>query len=101
MADTIGVYVVYAPAPGQEWLRQVRVAPGASVRTVIQASGIATGLSGFSVEQAEVGVWGRSRRLDDPVSDGDRVEVYRPLRVDPKAARARRADRKAAKKKPA
>jgi putative ubiquitin-RnfH superfamily antitoxin RatB of RatAB toxin-antitoxin module len=34
-----------------------------------------------------VGVWGALRGLDHPLRDRDRVEVYRPLKVDPKEAR--------------
>ena len=38
----------------------------------------------------EVGVWGRRVPLDHPLRDQDRVEVYRPLLVDPKVARRQR-----------
>jgi uncharacterized protein len=37
-----------------------------------------------------VGIWGRKARLDDVLSDHDRVEIYRPLRIDPKLARRER-----------
>ena len=40
---------------------------------------------------AAVGVFGRIVRADAPLRDGDRVEIYRPLREDPKSARRRRA----------
>ena len=33
------------------------------------------------------GVWGRVQPLDHVLRDGDRVELYRPLTVDPKEAR--------------
>ena len=35
----------------------------------------------------KVGIWGRARPLDTPLRERDRVEVYRPLQVDPKEAR--------------
>ena len=40
---------------------------------------------------AAVGVFGRIARVDAPLRDGDRVEIYRPLREAPKSARRRRA----------
>lgn len=39
------------------------------------------------------GVWGRAQPLDHPLHDGDRVEVWRPLKVDPKDARRERSER--------
>lgn len=39
------------------------------------------------------GVWGRAQPLDHPLRDGDRVEVWRPLKVDPKEARRERSER--------
>jgi len=38
----------------------------------------------------DAGIWGRIKPADTPLRDGDRVEVYRPLRVDPKTARRER-----------
>lgn len=39
-----------------------------------------------------VGIFGRLATPETPLCDGDRVEIYRPLRVDPKQARRRRAE---------
>jgi len=41
-----------------------------------------------------VGIFGRRVSADAPLSDGDRVEVYRPLEMDPREARRRRARRR-------
>jgi len=56
---------------------------GATVRTALAAAG-RTGMPA-------VGIHGRRVGLDARLADGDRVEIYRPLRADPKAARRRRA----------
>ncbi len=56
---------------------------GATVRSALAAAG-------WPLRQA-VGIFGRRVAPDDPLADGDRVEVYRPLRADPKEARRRRA----------
>lgn len=37
-----------------------------------------------------VGVWNRKASLDHVLRDGDRVEIYRALQVDPKVARRER-----------
>ncbi len=67
--------------------RHARVAlelgEGATVRTALRAAGFASG--------AGVGIFGRRVTLDTPLEDGDRVEIYRALRADPKEARRRRA----------
>jgi putative ubiquitin-RnfH superfamily antitoxin RatB of RatAB toxin-antitoxin module len=56
---------------------------GATVRSALAAAG-------FPPRQA-VGIFGRRAAPEDRLADGDRVEVYRPLRADPKEARRRRA----------
>ncbi len=43
------------------------------------------------------GVWGRVKALDQPLQDGDRVELYAPLKVDPKVARRERFARQGAR----
>ena len=39
------------------------------------------------------GVWGKVRQADHPLREGDRVEIYQPLRTDPKQARRENAGR--------
>ncbi len=48
-------------------------------------------------EQAPLGIFGKALRHPDkePLREGDRVEVYRPLQIDPKVARLERAKRQA------
>ena len=43
-----------------------------------------------ALSDARIGIWGRLRPLDTPLRDRDRIEVYRPLKVDPKEARRER-----------
>ena len=47
----------------------------------------ALGLSGINTDGMECGIWGRVKRPDQVLRDGDRIELYRPLLVDPKEAR--------------
>lgn len=84
------VSVVFSPAPRQvhEW--NIVLAPGATILQALQASGLAEAFPQLDLRDAGVGIWGRKVRLEQVVRDGDRVEVYRPLKVDPKLARRER-----------
>jgi putative ubiquitin-RnfH superfamily antitoxin RatB of RatAB toxin-antitoxin module len=86
MADggVIRVTVTYSPAP-REVREQVVTVPSAStVADALQASGVPL------PHGAAVGVWGRKARIDHVLREADRIEIYRPLRVDPKLARRER-----------
>ena len=64
--------------------------PGATVLQALQASGLAAAFPDLDLREAGVGIWGRKARLEQLLRDRDRVEVYRPLMVDPKLARRER-----------
>lgn len=84
--SAVEVEVVYA-RPGEQVALALRLPCGANVRDAIQASG----LMGRLAELGSVGIHGRIVALDTELECGDRVEIYRPLAVDPKLARRRRA----------
>lgn len=88
MAETIRVEVAYAD-PRRQFLRAVDVAAGSSIGDAVDASGILAELPGFV--PAGYGIFGRVVALGAPLRDGDRIELYRPLTIDPKQARRRRA----------
>ncbi|AIF47833.1 RnfH family protein [Dyella japonica] len=90
MAERITVEVVYAE-PSRRWLRQVTLAAGSTVAEAIEASGLAQEVPGLVVDPARLGIFSRKATLDQVVGEGDRVEIYRPLTLDPKEARRRRA----------
>ncbi len=86
------VTVAYA-APGVEAVLTLAIAAGATVADAVAASGLVERLAlppattGFAIH-------GQRADADTPVADGDRIELTRPLRVDPKQARRARAARK-------
>jgi len=84
------VTVVYATATAKHLLA-VDLADGATVADAVSASGLLTLESDVQLESARFGIWNRICRPDTRVHDGDRVEIYRPLQVDPKEARRIRA----------
>ena len=87
----IVVEVAYAE-PGRQFLRRVGLADGATVADAIAASGIERDAGIVAADQA-CGIWSKAVQRDAPVHDGDRVEIYRPLVIDPKESRRRRAER--------
>jgi len=86
------VEVVYCPRPGQCDCVALAVAPGTTVAAALQASGLLQ-RHGLASESLRVGVWGKLREPGSALRERDRVEIYRPLIVDPKEARRQRYQR--------
>jgi putative ubiquitin-RnfH superfamily antitoxin RatB of RatAB toxin-antitoxin module len=84
------VTVLFSPAPRQvqEWVLDLPA--GACVGDALRASGWGQSQTTAAIEQAEAGIWGRRCTLAQPLREGDRVEIYRGLLVDPKVARRER-----------
>lgn len=92
MERLIAVELVYATAQTQI-VQRLKVPAGATLRGIIERSGILQRFPELNPEQMQVGVYGRLRALDAEVQAGERVEIYRALLVDPKTARRHRAAR--------
>ena len=86
----INVVVLYSPAPRRvhEWAFSLE--EGATVLQALEASGFAAAFPAVDLHSAVTGVWGRKARLNQTLRERDRVEIYRPLKVDPKTARRER-----------
>jgi hypothetical protein len=69
--------------PQREETVALELEQGATVRAALRAAGM-------PLDQP-VGIYGRRVALDARLADGDRVEIYRPLRVEPQDARRQRA----------
>jgi putative ubiquitin-RnfH superfamily antitoxin RatB of RatAB toxin-antitoxin module len=84
------VEVVYALVDGEDWVR-VSVAPGATLLDAVLASGIPARHPELEEAALRLGIHGTLRTAGTPVAAGDRIEIYRPLKVDPNEARRKRA----------
>ncbi|WP_266157125.1 RnfH family protein [Dyella silvatica] len=84
------VEVVYAAADYQI-LRRVSLPVGSTVIQAIDASNIVAAVPGLQIDPTRLGIFSRKVALDDVLREGDRIEIYRPLSLDPKEARRRRA----------
>lgn len=82
------VQVVVAGSDVQD-LYEVELEEGASIEQALAAAHVRERHPGLALDR--VGVWGKRRPLTSGLRDGDRVEVYRPLRADAKAIRRTRA----------
>lgn len=93
-AKMIRVTVASSPTSGQAHEVALELAQGASALDAIRASGVLERHGEIDVSTQSVGIWGRAATLATLLGDGDRVEIYRPLSMNPKEARRLRARKK-------
>jgi putative ubiquitin-RnfH superfamily antitoxin RatB of RatAB toxin-antitoxin module len=92
------VEVAYA-TPGEQLILSLPAVPGLTVEQAIRRSGILERFPEIDLAANKVGIFGKLAALDTELAAGDRVEIYRPLIADPKAARKKRAAQGKAMKK--
>jgi putative ubiquitin-RnfH superfamily antitoxin RatB of RatAB toxin-antitoxin module len=95
--QAMSVTIVFSPESRavREWT--VSVPMGRLVCDVLSMCAVHWGVEVVKLTAMEVGVWGKRVSVDQPLRNGDRLEIYRPLRVDPKVARRERFVRQGAK----
>lgn len=81
-SDGVNVGVAYANANAQLWL-ELDLPEGSTVQDAIQSSGILDRFPDIDLEQQKIGIYGRFVKLQTCLREGDRVEIYRPIRCDP------------------
>ena len=92
-AGAIRVEIAYSPRPGEVQRLTLTLPAGATVADAIARSGWAPS------EALKIAVWSQPRAPTDVLRDRDRIELCRPLKVDPKEARRQRyRSHRAAKK---
>lgn len=92
-ASGLRIVVAWSPRPRevQEWT--LTMPAGATVRDALAKSGLAAVHPEWAAQDLQVAVWGRAASPDQLLREDDRVEVLRPLQVDPKVARRERFKR--------
>ena len=88
--EQIQVEVIYA-LPQRSWAIPVTLDAGSTLQQAIVCSGILEQCPEIDLASSRVGIYGKLQGLDTVLRAGDRVEIYRSLRVDPKEARRKRA----------
>jgi putative ubiquitin-RnfH superfamily antitoxin RatB of RatAB toxin-antitoxin module len=86
------IEVAYATVETQKII-SLQVIRGSTIETVIDKSGILEFFPEIDLSHQKIGIFSKSKKLTDIVSDGDRIEIYRPLSIDPKEARRKRVIR--------
>jgi hypothetical protein len=90
VSDSIGVEVVYA-LPERQWSATLELPAGASIADALAAVATMSGFRALDLASVSVGIWGRVvTDRSRPLTDGDRLEIYRPLLVEPMLARRQR-----------
>lgn len=87
----MNVGVCYAEADRQLWLR-LEVPDDSTVQLAIELSGVLAQYPHIDLSTQKVGIFGKLARLDAPVKDGDRVEIYRKITADPQTVQRRRIE---------
>lgn len=88
--ESINVEVAYA-LPEKQLIRAVNIDAGTTLGAAIVQSGIMMDFPELELEGAKVGIFGKAATMTTVLSEGDRVEIYRPLIADPKEVRRQRA----------
>lgn len=95
-ATALHISVLYSPAPRVVHERLLSLPEGSTVATAVDASGLLADCPEIQLHDTQafvVGVWGRKTTANHVLRDLDRIEIYRPLTVDPKVARRERFEK--------
>ncbi len=92
---TVQVEVAFA-RPDKQEIVPVTVPEGTTAMEAVKLSGIVDSFPEIDPETIDMGIFGKviKKPADHALREGDRVELYRPLKIDPKQARLNRAKKK-------
>ncbi len=83
------IEIVYGLADRQR-LETLQVVEGTTARAAVLQSGIAEHFPEVNLHTAPLGIFGKRVKDETVLRQRDRIEIYRPLLIDPKEARRRR-----------
>ena len=92
MLEEIMVEVAYA-LPEEQVIISIKVPTKSDVKQAIKKSGIQKKFPNIDLSKNKVGIFGKKTTLDHTLNDRDRIEIYRPLILDPKEMRRKRAEK--------
>ena len=85
------VAIAFSPRAGHAYEATLELPAPATAFDAIRASGLFERHPELALGEPLIGIWGRACAPETLLADGDRVEVYRPLTMDPNEARRLRA----------
>lgn len=86
------VFLIYA-LPDRQIVRELKLPEGATVAAALRGSGLLEEFPAIDPANTPLGIYGRIVSGDAVLQPGDRLEIYRPLLVEPKTARRQRSDK--------
>ena len=89
----VKIEIVYGTAQKQ-FLQRLDVAEGTTARVAVRLSDVVREFPEADIEAAPLGIFGKAVKDDTVLRALDRVEIYRPLLIDPKEARRLRVQSK-------
>ncbi len=89
IAVMLEIEIVYG-LPGKQVLKKMNVQNGCTAREAVCQSGLDEIFSELDLQTAPLGIFGKSVKDETLLRDKDRIEIYRPLLIDPKEARRKR-----------
>lgn len=95
--QSLSITVVWSSAARQTTQVQLQVPDTCTAAQAVRLSGLLNGLPDTDIDALSLAVWGRKASADQLLRDGDRLELLRPLKVDPKVARRERFSKQGAK----
>src|SRR5574343_894520 len=90
--EAVSVLVAWSPPPAEVLTRALTLPAGSTLEDALRAAGWWPRPADEAAE-VQVGVWAKARPLDAVLREHDRVEMWRPLKVDNKEARSQRYQR--------
>jgi putative ubiquitin-RnfH superfamily antitoxin RatB of RatAB toxin-antitoxin module len=90
-SGSINIEVVFA-LPDRQKLVSLSIDQACTVKEAILKSGIADEFPDQDIFSCSVGIWGRAVQEDQSLREGDRIEIYRSLLIDPRSARRQLAE---------
>ena len=88
--EKVKIEVSYA-LPDKQPVISLQVEQGTTIEQAISQSGILDQFPQIDITKNKLGIFGKLKKADVVVREGDRVEIYRPLIADPKQVRKQRA----------
>lgn len=95
--SSIQVELVWADDAGHAQSMALALPVGCTIGAALQMAAGQQGAASPVPQGLPAGVWGKRMPAQAPLADGDRLELYRPLKVDPKRARRERFARQGAR----
>ena len=84
------ITVVYSPGAGRVVETMLELPDGSTLEDAARVSGLLGQYPELAGPAIQTGIWGQRFDLHHALREGDRVEIYRPLKVDPKVSRRER-----------